>query len=80
MFVGSVTVGDRGQIVIPVEVRKELNIQPGDRLLCFRHPMGPGVSIVKIESVQDLVQFFQTAVAAIEHELSGQPATDEELP
>lgn len=34
-FFGSVTVGDRGQIVIPKKARGIFNIQPGDQLLIF---------------------------------------------
>ena len=32
-FYGSVTVSERGQIVIPAEARKDFNIQTGDKLL-----------------------------------------------
>lgn len=34
-FFGSVTVGDRGQIVIPKKAREVFQIQPGDQLLIF---------------------------------------------
>ncbi len=34
-FFGSVTVGDRGQIVIPKKAREVFYIQPGDQLLIF---------------------------------------------
>ena len=34
-FYGSVTVGERGQIVIPVNARKDFGIKPGDKLLAF---------------------------------------------
>ncbi len=34
-FYGSVTVGERGQIVIPIEERKDFDIRPGDKLLVF---------------------------------------------
>ncbi len=34
-FYGSVTVSDRGQIVIPAEARKDFNIKTGDKLLVF---------------------------------------------
>ena len=30
---GSCTVGDRGQIVLPVDARKRFNIKPGDKLI-----------------------------------------------
>jgi AbrB family looped-hinge helix DNA binding protein len=32
---GSCTVGERGQIVIPSELRKKLDIKPGDQLMIF---------------------------------------------
>lgn len=34
-FYGSVTVSERGQIVIPVEARRDFKIKTGDRLLVF---------------------------------------------
>lgn len=34
-LVGTVTVGPKGQVVIPVEVRNSMKIQPGDRLLAL---------------------------------------------
>ncbi|MBQ7434082.1 MAG: helix-turn-helix domain-containing protein [Lachnospiraceae bacterium] len=34
-FFGSVTVGERGQIVIPQKARKVFHIEPGDHLLIF---------------------------------------------
>jgi len=32
---GSATVGERGQIVIPSDVRKYFSIKPGDKLIVF---------------------------------------------
>ncbi len=34
-FYGSVTVSERGQIVIPTDARKDFNIKTGDKLLVF---------------------------------------------
>ena len=34
-FYGSVTVSERGQIVIPADARKDFNIKTGDKLLVF---------------------------------------------
>jgi AbrB family looped-hinge helix DNA binding protein len=34
-FYGAVAVGERGQIVIPMEARKAYGINPGDKLLAF---------------------------------------------
>ncbi|KXA89080.1 hypothetical protein AKJ57_05865 [candidate division MSBL1 archaeon SCGC-AAA259A05] len=37
-FYGSTTVGSRGQIVIPSELREELDIDSGEKLLFVRFP------------------------------------------
>ena len=34
-FYGSVTISERGQIVIPAEARKDFNMAHGDKLLVF---------------------------------------------
>lgn len=35
-FFGSMTVGEKGQVVIPAEARKALDLKKGDKLLLFR--------------------------------------------
>ncbi len=35
---GAVTVGERGQIVIPAEIRKSFKIEPGDKLFVLAKP------------------------------------------
>lgn len=42
-FQGSTTVGERGQIVLPAEVRKKHGIKPGDKLLVISNPLPHGV-------------------------------------
>ncbi len=32
---GAVTVGEKGQVVIPAEIRKSFKIKPGDKLIVF---------------------------------------------
>jgi len=34
-FYGSVTIGERGQVVIPADARKSLNLEKGEKLLVF---------------------------------------------
>ena len=48
-FYGSVTVSERGQIVIPVDARKDFSIKTGDKLLVFGDPeMGIGIATFSI--------------------------------
>lgn len=50
-FQGSTTVGERGQIVLPAEMRKSHGIKPGDKLLVISHPLPHGNwAIMLIES------------------------------
>jgi bifunctional DNA-binding transcriptional regulator/antitoxin component of YhaV-PrlF toxin-antitoxin module len=52
---GSTTVGPRGQLVIPVEARKELSIDVGSKLLVFSHFGNRGLIFVKVEAVEELL-------------------------
>lgn len=45
-FYGSVTVGERGQIVIPAEARRDFDIQPGEKLLVLAD-LEKGIVITK---------------------------------
>lgn len=55
-FYGSVTVGERGQIVIPSEARSEMDITPGDKLLVMRHPIHKGLVVVKFEAMKEFLE------------------------
>ena len=50
---GIVTVGDKGQIVIPAKARKVFDIKPGDQLVLLGDE-GQGLSVVKAKSFLDL--------------------------
>ncbi len=55
-FYGSVTVGDRGQIVIPAALRREYAINAGDRLLVFRGGPAGGLLLAKIDLLHQFLQ------------------------
>jgi AbrB family looped-hinge helix DNA binding protein len=50
-FLGSATVGERGQIVIPAEARKEYGIEIGDKIMVFAGRHGAGIILIKAEHV-----------------------------
>jgi AbrB family looped-hinge helix DNA binding protein len=54
-FYGSVVVGERGQIVIPVEARRDMDITPGEKLIILSGPQGHMLRIAKAESVLQLL-------------------------
>ena len=48
VFYGVATVGERGQIVIPAKARRQLGVQPGDKLLVLGHPSGRALTIARV--------------------------------
>jgi AbrB family looped-hinge helix DNA binding protein len=54
-FYGATTIGERGQIVIPAEARKDYDISPSTKLLFFGSHGGLGLMITKAESVAEVL-------------------------
>lgn len=78
-FYGAVTLGERGQVVIPAEARKRHGLQPGDKLLVLRHPHVRGLVLARVDdmrTVLDELQQWQDLVARMaergEEETSGE--------
>lgn len=57
-FYGSVTVGERGQVVIPAEARTFLGIKPGDKLLVMKDPFHKGVMLARFEDLKGFLGEF----------------------
>jgi len=68
---GSAVVGARGQVVVPVEARRELGIQPGTRLLAFDVLEGSGLLFLKVEAVEGLVNAMNERVSEFAGLLEG---------
>jgi AbrB family looped-hinge helix DNA binding protein len=54
-FYGSTTVGERGQVVIPADARRDLEITPSTKLLVFSGPGGGGLMLTKAEHFSEFV-------------------------
>jgi AbrB family looped-hinge helix DNA binding protein len=62
-FYGSATLGERGQVVIPADARRDCSIGPGDKLLVFRHPLHPHMLILaRVGDMQELLEQLSNAV------------------
>lgn len=77
-FMGSATVGERGQVVIPAEARERLDIKPGDKLLVFVHPAGWGVAFAKFEHMQEAQLELQRVLQKLMEESASDSETVEE--
>jgi len=53
--VGSATVGAKGQIVIPQEMRNMFDIKPGDNLILFAD-INRGIAILKSDVVEKMAE------------------------
>lgn len=52
---GVVTVSDKGQIAIPVNVRRELDLAPGTKLMVIKRRDGAGFSFIKLSMMDKLI-------------------------
>lgn len=76
-FYGSVTVGERGQIVIPAEARAELGIQPGDKLLVMRDPVHPGLVVCSFSVMNEFLEEIKGKLARLNSESVPMAAPEE---
>lgn len=53
-LIGTATIGEKGQIVIPVEARKSLGLESGDKLIVLLGPHGSELILMKPEQVEEL--------------------------
>ena len=74
---GSAVVGPRGQLVIPVEARKELGIDAGTKLLVFDQFGGRGLIFVKVETVQEFINIASRRIDEISRLLGADEGSDD---
>ena len=75
-FYGSVTVGERGQIAIPAEARRDQDITPATKLLAFGGRDSKGLIFVKAEFVTEFITNLSAALSEFEQTLRAIPMTD----
>jgi AbrB family looped-hinge helix DNA binding protein len=66
LFVGAVTIGERGQVVIPAEAREAYGLRAGEKVLVFHDPKHVGLMIVRVQDVQRLLEHFQRVLEVAE--------------
>ena len=54
-LVGTVTVGPKGQVVIPAEVREQMQIAPGDKLVALYFAEKKSVALITEQQAQEYV-------------------------
>ena len=61
---GTVTVGDRGQVVIPVQARKQFHLKGGDKLVVFAKEDGP-IAFIPAEQLTRFLEHTTEILAKI---------------
>ena len=67
---GMATVGEKGQIVVPCEARKMLNIKSGDKLIVMSGP--PHSKMINLAPADDFAKFlkhFEKHISEVKEEL-----------
>lgn len=73
-FYGSVTVGERGQIAIPAEARREMMIDPAAKLLAFGTPNRQVLLLMKAEFTAEVLAGAAAVLAQFEQVVKGEQA------
>ena len=63
---GAATVGERGQLVIPASLRKELNINAGDTLMIFANVDKKSVSMMREKDFGDFLHKASKIISKLE--------------
>lgn len=70
-FYGLVTVGERGQVVIPKDARKLLDIKSGDKLIVTSgHPGKKMISFVPSDDFAQFLASFEKHISTLKAEIS----------
>ena len=55
-FYGATTIGERGQVVIPAEARKDLDLTHSTKVMVFSGgPIGDGLLLLKADTVSEML-------------------------
>jgi AbrB family looped-hinge helix DNA binding protein len=63
---GAATVGERGQLAIPADARKDLSINPGDKMVVFGNRLNGAVVLLKADIFENFADFFMTKLNKLE--------------
>ena len=67
---GTAMVGERGQLVIPASLRKDLNIKAGERLMIFAKIDRKMISIMREKDFSDFLQKASKIISKLENKVS----------
>jgi len=75
-LVGTVTVGPKGQVVIPVEAREKMGVKPGDKLIALFLDDHKTVSFVTETEMQTMINKMGSHLTTMSENLSNANQTE----
>lgn len=69
-FMGTTVLGERGQVVIPKELRDEFNLKPGARLVVLKHGPEGAIILFPAEHLQELMHDLTTRLTTIQKKIN----------
>ena len=77
-FYGTAVLGERGQIVIPVEARRNANLEPGTKMVVLGRPQGNILMLAKADSIAEMMANMMNHMSHLEKLIkSGDDDTDD---
>jgi AbrB family looped-hinge helix DNA binding protein len=55
-ILGTATLNEKGQLVIPVDARNSLDLMPGSKVIIMSSPHRPALILLKAEQVEEMVK------------------------
>ncbi len=74
-FYGTAVLGERGQIVIPVEARREANLEPGTKIVVLGGPRGDILMLAKADSIAEMMAHMMDHMSRLEKLIKSDDAT-----
>ncbi len=71
-FYGSTTVGERGQIVLPVKLRKDFKINKGDKLLVMVDPHGSRINLINPDTMNKFLDMMSENITQMKSKIKRQ--------
>ncbi len=69
-FYGSTTVGERGQIVLPINLRRDLNIKKGDTLIVIGNTHVKNILLFNEETMDKYLDFMSDNITELKAKIT----------
>jgi AbrB family looped-hinge helix DNA binding protein len=61
-ILGTATLNEKGQLVVPVEARSKLGLKPGSKVVIMSSTQRPALVLIKAEELEAMLQDFSDAL------------------